>query len=136
MNNLTKSNENSHLLVAVGKSSRLDAIRKKADLVADPVVVNKKHKPFAQVSGLNQQSKEALQQAVTMIEYKMNSILATYPAGKKKTFFKLRYGVNPEQVDTLPLQEVFKLLKLDGSGIKYFPLIEKICSDGRINNAE
>lgn len=84
----------SHLLVGSGKSSRLSAMRNKALLPKNRVELdgNKTRQPF--VAGLNQQQTIALQKTSIAIEQRMTQILGSYPAGKKKTFFTLKFGVN------------------------------------------
>lgn len=122
---------NEHLLVGVANSSRLAKMREKAGLAINkPSLEGKQNKPqFA--DGLNQQTIDALQQAWALVEEKMADIFNAYPAGKKETFFKLKYGVNSEKIKTMSIKQVFVLLKLDSSIVKNFRLIEKLDSKGK-----
>jgi len=131
-----KNNENSHLLVAAGKSSRLDAIRKKAGLQIAETALQKKPKPKPFATGLNQVTKQALQQAELKIETTIESIVKSYPAGKQKTFFKLKYGVNIDNIKGLLIKDIFKKLALDTYEIKHFNLIENLYLDGKTADAE
>ena len=133
MKQKAKVSESSQLLVATGKSSRLDAIRKKTGLLVDKVDLDKSQ-PLL-ISGLNQQTKETLQQANSIIDERMNQILDTYSAGKKNTFFKIKYGVVPGKVRDKGIKEIFKLLALDAKTIKHFHLIESLHLDGTSSNA-
>lgn len=122
--------------MAAGKSSRLDAIRKKAGLQIAGTDLQKKpkHKPFA--AGLNQVTKEALQQAELMIETAIESILKAYPVGKQNTFFKLKYGVNIDNIKGLLIKDIFKKLGLNVHKIKNFNLIASLYLDGKSADAE
>jgi len=131
-----KTTENSHLIVSAGKSSRLDAIRRKAGLLTENTALDKKSNLQKMAAGLNLPTKEALQQARGIIEETMLSIMNSYPAGKKNTFFKLRHGIDEVAVKTLLMKDVFKLLKLDTRNIKNFQLIEKLNWDGKSTDAK
>lgn len=92
-------------LVTPGKSSRLLAMRDKA--------------VTANVLGQNQCIAEApaklrpeLLLARQAIEQRLTEIMAKLPAGKARRLFKIRYGVELEQIKVLPLKRVFKLLEI------------------------
>lgn len=129
------NNENSHLLVARGKSSRLDAIRKKAGLAGKPTDLEEKQSQLVIGKGLNQATKEALQQASVLIEDKLNTLMAAYPTGKKNAFFKIKYGVEIEKVKEMSVQDIFKLLKLENKKIKHFLMIENLYLNGKTSDA-
>ncbi len=122
---------NEHLLVGVANSSRLAKMREKAGLAINkPGLEVTQTKPqFA--DGLNQQTIEALQQARSIVEEKMAAIFNAYPAGKKETFFKIKYGINSDKLKLLPMKQVFALLKLDCSVVKNFRLIENLDCTGK-----
>ncbi len=134
MKQISKS-ENSPLLVASGKSSRLEAIKKKAGLIVAENT-NKKLKKSVFVSGLNPATRDALQQVTVMVDERMESIINSYPDGKKNTFFKLKYGVKVDKVKGLLIADIFKLLMLDANSIKQYVLIEKLYLDGKKADAE
>jgi hypothetical protein len=46
------------------------------------------------------------------IDQRLTEIMAMLPPGKQRRFFKIRYGVEFEQISTLPLKRVFKLLEI------------------------
>ncbi len=132
----TRKSETSHLLVAAGKSSRLDAIRKKAESQIAGTNDNKKSKPQSFVTGVDQITKEALQQAQLIIETKIDSIINAYPTGKKNTFFKLKYAVSVDKLQQMLLDDIFKKLELDSKSIKNYRLIEKLYLDGKVADAQ
>lgn len=121
---------NSSLLVGVGKSKRLDAIRKKTGLAKDSNVFSATQNNRQSESDLTQSAKEALKQARLVIEQRMSSILNTYPPGKTNTFFRLKYGVDVKKIYTLPLNTAFDTLKLDASKIQHFKMIENLDFNG------
>lgn len=136
MKQTTVKSESSQLLVAAGKSSRLDAIRKKTGLQSAETELSKKIKPQIFASGLSQQTKEAIQQAGNMLEERMNSILNGYPAGKKNTFFKIKYGVGTAKVKNMLIKDIFKLLEMDSQQLKYYQLIENLYLSGKVVDAK
>jgi hypothetical protein len=83
------------------------------------------------VSGLNQQTKDALQQANKLFEEKLSFILNKYPAGKKNTFFKIKYGMPVTKVEKILLKDIFKLLAIDTQQIKHYQLIESMYLSGK-----
>jgi len=135
MKQISKS-ENSPLLVAAGKSSRLEAIKQKAGLKGATTNVDKKLKKSVFILGLNPVTRDALQQATVMVDERMESIINGYPDGKKNTFFKLKYGVKVDKVKGLLIADIFKLLILDANSIKHYALIEKLYLDGKTVDAE
>ncbi len=124
-------NGNSHLLVADGKSSRLEAIKQKAGLKIAETSSNIEGNRTVLVQGLSQTTKEALQQANVIIDETINKILNAYPAGKRSTFFKLKYGVQVDCIKLMLIADIFQLLKLDTKSVKHFALIKKIFTDGK-----
>ena len=134
MNENKKNTVNGNVLVGAGKSSRLDAIRKKTVSPNNNTRFDEKQKPRL-VTGLNQQTKEALQQAALMMEERMTIIMNGFPAGKKNTFFKLKYGVDSNKINKMAMKQVFSILHLDSSKNRHFRLIEKLDIKGnRIND--
>ncbi len=124
-----KVNENKPLLVAAGKSSRLDAIRKKAGLLVDQQLELDKNQQVL-IPGLKQSTKESLQQANSIIDERIATIMAGYSSGKENTFFKIKYGDYPDKIKKKRVVEAFKLLALDSKVIKHFQLIEALYLDG------
>ncbi len=122
---------NSQLLVASGKSTRLAAIAKKENRVTSQSNLNNKPQQSF-VKGLNQQSKEALQQANNVIEARLADILKSYPAGKKNTLFKIKYGVALETINVMTVKAVFLLLNIESVDIRKFSLIENLTSKGEV----
>jgi len=136
MKTTATSNENSHLLIARGKSSRLDAIRKKSGLEPKLSALEEKQNKHVMVDGLNQMTKEALQQATALIEGEINVLMAAYPAGKKTTFFKIKHGADIDKVKNMSVQDIFKLLKLESKKIKHFQMVANLHLNGKTCDAE
>jgi len=135
MKQTTVKSESSQLIVSAGKSSRLDAIRKKAGLqIAGTELPKKTNSPIL-ASGLPQQTKVALQQAGILFEERIASILNEYPAGKKKTFFKIKYGVSVAKIKTMLIKDIFKRLEMDKQQLKHYQLIENLYLSGKTPNA-
>ena len=128
MKDVKKVSISSHPLVSSQKSSRLAAMRNK---VEDKFVVKGNNQ--SQVgSGLKPELKVILNQAITIINEKLTTIIKSYPAGKKNTFFKLKFGISVEKVKEMSLKSVFDLLNLDSSKIRNFQQIEKMNCYGKI----
>ncbi|MCF6250418.1 MAG: hypothetical protein L3J75_03990 [Methylococcaceae bacterium] len=121
----------SHLLVGSGKSSRLSAMRNKAQQPKNRVELdgNKTRQPI--IAGLNQQQTVALQKTSITIDERMTQMMSSYPAGKKKTFFKLKFGVNAEKIKVMAIKDIFILLNLDSAKIQHFRLIENLDLNGK-----
>ncbi len=124
-------NENSHLLVADGKSSRLQAIKQKAGIRVAETSSYIEGNKTVWVHGLSQTTKEALQQANVIIDETINKILNAYPAGKRSTFFKLKYGVQVDSIKRMLITDIFDLLKLETKSVRNFALIKKLFIDGK-----
>ncbi len=122
------------LLVALGKSSRLDAFRQKSGLPINQAGKVKAYNLHTKAVGLDQQIKEALHQAKTIIEERVDSILNVYPEGKKNTFFKIKYGVDTDKIKGMSMRDVFNLLELDDKRIKHFLMIETLCLSGKTSD--
>ncbi len=122
----------SHLLVGSGKSSRLSAMRNKSLQPKNRVELdgNKTRQPI--IAGLNQQQTLALQKTSIAIEERMALIMGDFPSGKKKTFFKLKFGVNAEKIKVMAIKDIFILLNLDSAKIQHFQLIENLDLTGKI----
>ena len=90
-------------LVTPGKSSRLLAMRNKT-VTAEAEV----HECGAVVTALTL-SPELLS-ARLAIEQRLSEIMAGLPPGKQRRLFKIRDGVELEQIRLLPIRQVFKVL--------------------------
>ncbi len=115
------------LLVGAGKSRRLSAIRDKVQPQA--ITVERQARQFA--TALRPETQEVLLQAIQLVEQHLAKILNAYPPGKQNTFFKLKYGLKPESIRSLPMQQVFGVLKLNSSNIGQFRRIEKLDFKGK-----
>ena len=130
MKETEKANVNNNLLVGAGKSSRLVAMRKKAGIAINNTGLDEKQNRQQFVTGLNQQTKDALQLAGIGIEERITLIMNGFPAGKKNTFFKLKYGVDVGKVQEMAMKQVFALLNLDIKQNRHFRLIENLDVNG------
>ena len=130
MKETEKVTVNNNLLVGTGKSSRLAAMRKKSGLANNNTSLDEKQNRQQLVTGLNQQTKDALQQAGIEIEERITLIMNGFPAGKKNTFFKLKYGVDIGKIKVMAMKQVFTLLNLDIKQNRHFRLIENLDVNG------
>ena len=119
------------LIIGAGKSKRLDAIRKKAGLTFDNDSQQTANKHYGLIEGLNPQTRDILIQAQKIIDNRLASIMKTYPAGKTKSFFKIKYGLNVEQLQLKTFKDIFTALKIDEAEIKQFRLIEHLGLHGK-----
>lgn len=120
----------SSLLVGAGKSTRLDAMRKKISLNGGDTVFNATDNKQQMRNDLTPAAKEALMQANVDIEERMSKILKAYPAGKTNTFFKLKYGVEIQKLNELSLTKVFEILVLDALRIRNFKMVQHLKMSG------
>ena len=114
----------SSVLVGVGQSKRLDAMRNKVQ--NREVSVHSIDKNAL----LQPEIVMVLKQAEHLINQKLQSILRAYPKGKQKTFFKLRYGLAIDKIELLSRKQVFELLKLETVHVKSFRMIQHVNAKG------
>ncbi len=92
--------EVSPTLLQQGKSKRLAAIRDKVGgLSKEAVNPQRKATPPT-----------ALEQARQPIDQALRDWLARYPPAKKQRFFKIRFGMDIEQLKQLPIREIYRRL--------------------------
>ena len=102
-------NNTDSLLVGAGKSKRLQEMRDKAkaaNLAAAPAPPPIKTRESAQ----NISPELAL--ARQLIDQKLTAILASLPAGKQQSLFKIRFGISLAQIKQLPIKRVISLLQI------------------------
>ena len=92
-------------LLTPSKSSRLQAMR---DKTATAETVDHEHSATAATLPISPE----LVQARRAIDQRLMEIMARLPPGKQRRLFKIRYGVEPDQIKTLPLKNVLKLLEI------------------------
>lgn len=103
-----KSNSPNQLLLV--RSSRLLALRDKAASSAEPA---------APLPNSPQSDEDAHTARLRrLVEQRLNAILATLPAGKQRSLFKIRYGIDLEQLHALPLQKAAEILKIKSGDLK------------------
>lgn len=110
MNNSNKPTLSHAGLVDPNKSSRLRAMREqgRAQIVS---TTNARQTPAECKGGVSRE----LQQARALLDQRLAEILALLPAGKQSNLFKIRYGITPEQIKTLPIKQSFSLLQIPAS---------------------
>jgi hypothetical protein len=96
------------LLVGLGKSKRLAAMRLSKALKVDIKPIKFRVKP-----NLNQ-NEVAVRQARELITQKIAEIKAAYPQGRQNKLFALRYGTE-DKLNQLSLRQLFTLLKITES---------------------
>ena len=113
-------------LVAPDKSRRLQAMRDKA-LTADAV----ERQPCSPLAALNLSPELLL--AREAIDQRLTEILAMLPPGKQRRLFKIRYGVELEQISVLPIKHVCKLLNIAWPGKQNPATVMKLIGDLNYN---
>jgi len=93
------------LVVGLGKSKRLAAMRQAIESKVNVEPIKSKVKP-----NLNK-NEMAIQQARELITQKIAEIKATYPQGRQNKLFALRYG-SVDKLNQMSLKQLFTLLKM------------------------
>lgn len=127
MNKNSKVVASSSVLLVTGKSSRLAAIGQKQHLANS---LNSHERSSSTSTELKPEVKLVLAQAVKLVEQKMTGLIKTYPPAKKKCFFKLKYGVQLEDINKMAIKEVFHLLQIKSANVRNFQLVENINCEG------
>ncbi len=105
--NKQKPGMTSSTLLASGKSSRLLEMRNKS-LNPEPC------KAVREVVTPDSNTQDsALFIARQIIDRQLNAILSALPAGKQRSLFKIRYGIELEQLKQQPIKQIIRLLKID-----------------------
>ena len=131
---LTVAVSESSLLVPLGKSKKLAAIRKQLQA---PQTIEKNPVLCDEIpsSGQSKEVSALLKAAQDQINAKIDEIMSIYPPGKKNKMFTLRYG-SPESIKQMTMKGIFNHLSLVKP--KKFALIENLDyfgTDTRSNNA-
>jgi hypothetical protein len=96
------------LLVNPGQSSRLQAMRQRAATANQPAPAPTK----ADVKTKDENLSPELALARRLIDERLNEILSALPVGKQRRLFKIRFGMEPEEIKALPIKQVFALLEI------------------------
>lgn len=90
-------------------SSRLQSLRKQATAYGDdagnPSVLSQRVQP-------GKPDDAATKRLRQQVENRLQEIIATLPAGKQRSLFKIRYGVALDELEQLPVQKVAAILKI------------------------
>jgi len=92
-------------IIHLGNSKRLQAIRQKA-LGKQNVQPQEK---------LKTESQDDLLTARNLIQQRLGEITRHYPAAKKNSFFKIRYGITLDAIKKMSLAEIFQKLEINAS---------------------
>ena len=106
-----KPKETSSTLLASGKSSRLLAMRNKSQ---NPSPTPASAEPHTQPAKPTAPALQAeLHLAQQLIDQQLMQILADLPAGKQRSFFKIRYGMDIDTLKQQPIHRIVKRLKIN-----------------------
>lgn len=97
------------LLVNPGKSSRLQDMRQRAATPHQPPPAPVQPSFLAKDENLSPELALARQ----LIDQRLNEILAALPVGKQRRLFKIRFGMEPEQIKALAIKQIFALLEIN-----------------------
>lgn len=100
---------NGTMLVGPGKSSRLQEMRNRA-LAANAPTAPAQPQKQTKEGGKGLSPELAL--ARQLIDQRLAEVMASLPAGKQKNLFKIRYGVELDQIKQLPIKRVAAMLKI------------------------
>jgi hypothetical protein len=100
----------SSLLVPLGKSKKLTAIRKQSQAL-QTIEKNPAQSDEISSSGLNEEVIGLLKEAQEQIDAKIKEIMASYPPGKKNRMFALRFG-SPESIKQMNMKAIFTRLDI------------------------
>jgi len=98
------------MLVSPGKSSRLRELRERAMAMKQPAAVAEQPQSIG-VEADKTMSPELLL-ARRVIDQRLAEIEAALPVGKQRRMFKIRYGVELEQIRDLPIKRIVGLLEI------------------------
>jgi hypothetical protein len=103
-----KPEQTSMTLLASGKSSRLQAMRQKSihSTPTDPTATRSITK------AADKDTDPQLLLARQLIDQRLVEILAGFPAGRQRSLFKIRYGIDPENLKQQPIRHIANLLKI------------------------
>jgi len=100
------------LLISPGKSSRLQEMRERAAAAQRPAPAPAPA-PAGKALASDEGFSPELALARQLIDQALTNILAVLPAGKQGRLFKIRFGMEADQIKELPIEQSFKLLKID-----------------------
>lgn len=112
----------SGLLVPIGKSSKLMAMRDKHRQVQD--AKNTRLSTDEDLPDLKPEVAKELTQARRLIDDRINAIMKGFPDAKKNKLFSFKYG-SVEVVKALTIAAAFKLLGVDGRALKMHLIADK-----------
>jgi hypothetical protein len=96
------------LLVNPGQSSRLQEMRQRAATANQPAPAPTQ--PTLQAKDENLSPELAL--ARQLIDQRLSEIVTALPVGKQRRLFKIRFGMEPEQIKALAIKQIFALLEI------------------------
>ncbi len=96
------------MLVAPGKSSRLRELRDKAQAAKAPEPVPSQFKPAECEPDMSPELVLVRQ----LIDKRLTEILSLLPAGRQRRLFRIRYGVELDEIKNLPIKRVIAMLKV------------------------
>lgn len=104
------------LLVNPGKSSRLQAMRNKAMAANQSAPTD--GRPQSKAASHDKTLSPELLLARSAIDRRLAEILASLPAGKQQSLFRIRFGIELEQLKNLPIKRVVGMLKIGHPQLK------------------
>lgn len=100
----------SGMTVGFAQSSRLRQMREKALGATAPSPAPQTSKP--ETSPNDAKLSPELLLARRLIDQRLAELLATLPAGKQNSLFRIRFGLELSQIKALPIRQVFGKLKI------------------------
>jgi len=103
------------LLVPVGKSKKLAAMRSKIQTAAAAPVVQPANR--AMNSDLSREAAAELNIAQRLIDETCAEIMSRFPQGKQRSLFNIRFG-SEDALKTMTIQTAFKTLGINQQSVK------------------
>jgi hypothetical protein len=97
------------LLVNPGQSARLQEMRQRAASANQPPPTPTQ----ANLKAKDENLSPELALARDLIDQRLSKILAALPVGKQRRLFKIRYGMEPDQIRELAIKQIFAVLEIN-----------------------
>jgi hypothetical protein len=122
MSQNNKTEALSHTLLGEGKSTRLMELREKVMATPEPVIEFQPANEKAEFDGLDKVTKEALVQIRGLIDQRITEIVGRYPVNKQGRFFKIRFGLEVEQLKILSIKEICSVIGLEQKSCRHISI--------------
>jgi hypothetical protein len=121
----------SSTLLSEGKSTRLMKMRKKSASIATPVEAEQTDK-LTVLDALDKSTKEEFLKVRQIIDQQLAGVLEKYPVNKQARFFKIRFGMDIDQLKELSIKEIYSVLGVKQNNLSNKERITELDYFGRL----